>query len=369
MTKSECMDSILIVTPTLSFGGAEKVAVNLANSYALSGRKVTLAVFRLTGGYKDLVHYNVNVIDLNVSRTIFAFFKLFRLISCVKPDILISVIVEVNLVIGMIKPFLPAFRSLYRQANTMDLVNSKSLFSRGIYKLLMKLTYKHCSRIIANSLDTKRDLIINKISSEENIKIISNPVLPDDVYLLGAQAISHDWFKNDELDVLLSVGRLTYQKQHDLLIRVIHNLRLLRPNIRLVILGEGELYEDLYALIVELDLTSFVNIIAPVDNPFPFYKNAKLFVLASRYEGFGNVIVEAMAFGLNIVCNNCDGGPRALLEYGELGILADSNNVDSFTAAVVRQLDDGLTTASILIENSKKYRSDIIADEYLRAAE
>jgi glycosyltransferase involved in cell wall biosynthesis len=366
MSDLKTVNKVLILVPTLSFGGAEKVAVNLANSYAAQGIEVSLGVFRLGGGYENLLDDKVNLIYLNIKRTMFGFGPVFKLINQKNPDVIISVIVEVNILVGLLSPFLSTTKTLYRQANTMDLINDMAFFPRNIYKTLMRFTYKKSDKVIANSYDTGMDLVRNNIVAQEKIEVIGNPVLPVNVYQLGEEHTNHPWLLDPNLKVLLSVGRLTYQKQHDLLIDTINILKRTNSNIRLIILGQGELYKELQTQISLLLLEDYVEIVEPVDNPYPFYKNADLFVLASRYEGFGNVLVEAMAFGLNIVCNNCLGGPKTLLKDGSLGMLVDNSTPELFAQAINSQLNTGLVSYESLVENSKQYSTDAIADKYLK---
>jgi len=367
MFDSKMVNRVLILVPTLGFGGAEKVAVNLANSYANSGLEVTLGVFRLSGGYDGLLNKNISVVDLDVKRTLLGFVKLFQLIKACQPEVVLSVIVEVNIIVGLLIPFLPKTKTIFRQANTMDLINSKGFMVRNIYKFLMRITYRKANRVVANSIDTEGDLIKNKIIKRDKILVIGNPVLPENISELGDEPVIEPWLLNNNLDVLLTVGRLTFQKQHDLLIRAVNIMKMKNPNIRLIILGHGELYEELQALISALSLQKYIKIIPPVDNPFPYYKNANLFVLASRYEGFGNVLVEAMAFGLNIVCNNCLGGPKTILNKGELGVLVEQSTPGSFAEAVVQQLEVRLVSAESLVEHSKQYNAALIATKYLQS--
>ena len=355
---------ITILSPDLSYGGAEKVAVNLANSYVEMGFNVELALFKKTGGYLSLLSKKVKVIDLEIERTTFGLFKLRNYISKSKPNLIISVIVEANILLGLVAFTLPNIRTVFRQANTMDLIESKWLPIKVLYKILMKLTYKQSNIVIANSEDTRDDLLKHKIVSKNNCKVISNPVLPFNVFELGNETITDEWLGNNN-KIILNVGRLTYQKNQELLIRAMVEIIKYRSDVKLLILGEGELKSQLNQLIISLQLVNYVKIIPPVNNPFPYYRNSDLFVLTSRYEGFGNVLVEALAFGLNIVSTSCNGGPSRILANGKFGVLLDSQCPQELSKSIIQQLTSPLADKQTLRKRASEYKAENIAKNYL----
>jgi glycosyltransferase involved in cell wall biosynthesis len=139
--------------------------------------------------------------------------------------------------------------------------------------------------------------------------------------------------------VILAVGRLTLQKDFPTLIRAFARLRA-RRSARLVILGEGELRDELEALVAELGLTADVALPGFVDNPFSWMRGSALFVLSSAWEGFGNVLVEAMACGTPVVSTDCPSGPAEILENGKWGRLAAVGDAEALARAIAEALDD-----------------------------
>ena len=130
---------ILIVTPTLNGGGAERVAVNLANYYASQGYDTVLLAFRVIGPYLDEVSSEVNLIDLNVSRTRYSLFKIKSVIKDLSPTHILSVINSSNIVVGLAVFFNNNIRVVFREANTMDELLNFSFIKRCLQKYLKKL--------------------------------------------------------------------------------------------------------------------------------------------------------------------------------------------------------------------------------------
>jgi glycosyltransferase involved in cell wall biosynthesis len=142
-----------------------------------------------------------------------------------------------------------------------------------------------------------------------------------------------------EPPVILGVGRLTVQKDFPTLIRAFARVRQKR-NARLLILGEGELRSELNALVAELGLQADVALPGFVENPFVFMRHASLFVLSSAWEGFGNVLVEAMACGMPVVSTDCPSGPAEILQNGKWGRLVPVGDVQALSEALLATLEE-----------------------------
>jgi len=136
-------------------------------------------------------------------------------------------------------------------------------------------------------------------------------------------------------DVVLAVGRLAPEKEFISLIRAFSNLP--RPASQLIILGEGPERPALEAEVRRLRLTGRVTLPGYIREPWSYFERAKCFAMASRDESFGNVVVEALAYGLPVISTKC-GGPEEILESGRYGTLVPVNDVVAMAAA----LDDAL---------------------------
>lgn len=195
----------------------------------------------------------------------------------------------------------------------MNAIAVMSPFRCNAYRTLMRLAYSKADQIIANSEDTKNDLISHGVVPAHMITVIGNPVLPPVYEELAIEPIEHSWLSDGKFDTILTVGRLHRQKNQAMLIRAFANVAVTRDRLRLIILGEGEERENLLALAMRLGVCQKMDIVPFRENPYPFYKNADLFVLTSDWEGFGNVLVEAMACKTPIISTHCAGGPQTTL--------------------------------------------------------
>ncbi len=126
-------------------------------------------------------------------------------------------------------------------------------------------------------------------------------------------------------------------KDFSVLIRAFAKVRAKR-DCRLVILGEGELRPELEALVRELDVQDSVQLPGFVNNPYAWMSRAELFVLSSAWEGFGNVLVEAMACGATVVSTDCPSGPSEILEGGKWGPLVPVGDVDALAERMLEAL-------------------------------
>ena len=136
-----------------------------------------------------------------------------------------------------------------------------------------------------------------------------------------------------KMPFILSVGRLTAQKGYDILIKAFYSVFKDIP-INLIVAGEGDKRNSLDTLIRSLHLENKVFLIGNEQNPFPLYQHALFFVLSSRWEGFANVLVEALACSCPIISTDCHYGPSEVLKKGEYGILVPPENTDALALAM-----------------------------------
>lgn len=170
----------------------------------------------------------------------------------------------------------------------------------------------------------------------ERLHCIHNPILSAPAEpSLGL----HPWLEDRSRPVILAAGRLTAQKGFDTLIRAFARIQRRHAEPRLVILGEGPDRNALLGLANQLGIASRVALPGFVPNPRAQMAAAAVFVLASRWEGFGNVLVEAMAAGTPVVATDCPSGPREILADGTYGSLVGVDDIDAMAAAITRTLD------------------------------
>jgi len=357
--------SILIVTPSFDGGGAEKIAVNLANQFSVEGIDVTLLVVRPEGPYREQVNELVKIVDLNCISSVQSLFRVFFAIKKFKPTNILSVIRDTNIFVGLSRIFLDVKCVVYREANTLDHIYGSVWYKRWVWYSLMRISYARANSLIANSKGTCEHLLESKIVNRKKLSIIDNPVLPIDVDRLLSSKIEDEWLLDPNIKVVLNVGRLHPAKNQRLLIRAFSEVLKKRPDVRLIILGEGSEEDNLVHAAKEEGVLDYFKIIQFQSNPFPYYKNADVFVLSSNYEGFGNVLVEALSSGNPVISTNCPGGPKSILADGKFGVLVEPGNSREMADAIIDVLEGRITFDKFsLIMRSREYRVDTISKKY-----
>jgi glycosyltransferase involved in cell wall biosynthesis len=236
-----------------------------------------------------------------------------------------------------------------------------SKISAALLKLLIRKLYRCAESIIAVSAGVASDTAQILGADSKTVHVIHNPVVSNDLISLSFERSTHPWLLNKSSQVILSVGRLTKAKDYATLIKSFNIIRTER-DARLIILGEGELRSELQALIAECGLSDFVSMPGYVDNPYSYMRQSDLFVLSSQWEGFGNVLVEAMMCNVPIVSTNCASGPAEILEDGKWGTLVPVGDSQLLAHAVVQSL----TGARTHFENrANQFTIDKVASDYL----
>jgi glycosyltransferase involved in cell wall biosynthesis len=168
--------------------------------------------------------------------------------------------------------------------------------------------------------------------------VLYNPVAVDEVRTAAKEPADHSWF-SDQIPIVLACGRLVPQKNYPLLLNAMKRVLEHRPA-RLFVLGKGPQLASLQALAGKLGIASSVHFAGFQSNPFKFMARAKVFALSSLWEGFGNVLVEAMACGIPVVATRCPSGPEEIVTDGVNGLLVPSGDPDALAAAILRLLED-----------------------------
>lgn len=328
--------SLCIISYSLNGGGAERVAVNLSNYYAAQDYKVTLLVFRGTGPYLDQVSEKVNFIDLDVRKGRYAIVRLFKVLKKIKPSVILSVVRNSNIYVGLASLFLSkSTKVIFREASTLNEVEEMHGLKSMIYKCVMRCSYFFAKAVIANSEGTKQSLIGHGIVRSDKVFVIGNPVLPENLGELRKAYVDDDWLLDDKYKIILAVGRLHPLKNQSMLIKAFSEISLLCSECRVIILGDGDEKQNLILLSKKLGVEKVVRIMPFQSNPYPYYDKAKVFVLTSYWEGFGNVLVEAMACGVPVISTNCPGGPKSILMDGAYGELVDVDDYKSLAKKIM----------------------------------
>lgn len=356
---------IALFIPSLRGGGAERVMVNLARGFAKQGFKVDLVLAKAEGPYLSQVPDNVRVIELKSRRVLYSLPGLIRYLRQERPEALLSALDHANIVALWAKKLsqvptrvVVSVHSTLSKAST----NATSIRARLI-PLWVRVFYPGADAVVAVSKGVAEDLIRLTNLRREKVHVIYNPVITPELFAKADEPLDHPWFEPSEPPVVLSVGRLTPAKDYSTLIRAFALVRKKMPA-RLMILGEGEERPKLEALIKELGLEQDVVLPGFVNNPYKYMKHATVFVLSSRWEGFGNVLVEAMALGTPVVSTDCPSGPLEILDGGKHGKLVPVGDPNLMAKAILETLEDRKKDLSKI--NLTLFSLEYVMNEYAK---
>ena len=358
---------LAILAASMAEGGAERVALNLAREIAIAGHCVHLVLVRAEGGLLREVPSNVRIVDLESSRARRSIFAFTRYLRAERPDAALAINFDVNLTaalaIAAIKPKPPLLLSVHMPISPW--LAAFAWPQRQVMAAVSRLLYRRADRVVAVSHGIAKDLQNRGWAKGRRIEVIHNPVLPHGFEALASAPFEHPWLHDEAIPCVVSLGRLTKLKNQALLITAFE--RMIRSSrARLLIAGDGECREALEQRVSASGLEENVSFVGHLSNPYPFLRAADLFALSSDREGFGNVLVEAMAVGTPVVATDCDFGPREILEKGRWGLLVPPGDADALAAAMLAGLQSPRDTA---VDRAREFTALAKSAEYLHAIE
>jgi glycosyltransferase involved in cell wall biosynthesis len=355
---------ILCFLPDLDGGGAQRTVVNLANQFAAAGHEVMLAATRTDGPARAWIASGVATVDLGCRHTRAAVIRLAGLIRRERPEILFASMVDANIVAWGARILAG------RRYPRLVLRETNSHRARGdlgfLQSRLVGIAYRSADCVVALSEGVRRELVEDCALDSAHTATIHNPV---DVEAIGARAAAARREPSPVAGtgpVILGVGRLHRQKHFDLLIRALAALP--RKDTQLILLGEGPERLALATLATKHGVGDRVRMPGFVADPVAWLAHADLFVCSSRWEGFGHVIVEAMAAGVPVVSTDCPHGPRDIIVKGETGVLVANDDQTALTSAIAGLLEDPASRerlAGRAAAACRRFAVDRIAQAYL----
>ncbi len=367
MTYTASNPTVSFFLPALDGGGAERAMLHIAQGLAAQGMKVDLVLAQARGAYLDKVPASIRIVDLQaqfpvlISKTL----ALHRYLQQKQPEVLFSALdilssatwaqrlagVSTRIIICVQTHLSQQFRD--HQPYTIGRLRPH----------FVRWFYPWADQIVSASQGVAADVAQMTRVPLESIQVIYNPVVTPEVLEKLRQPIDHPWFAPGELPVILGVGRLVSQKDFPTLIQAFARVRPGYPS-RLMILGEGEDRPKLEAMVRELGLENAVALPGFVENPYAYMAHAGVFALSSVFEGFGNVVAEALATGTPVVSTNCPSGPAEILANGKYGHLVPVGDADSFADAIMKTLQNPIES-KILQQRSQDFSLDRITHQYL----
>jgi glycosyltransferase involved in cell wall biosynthesis len=289
---------------------------------------------------KTRIPSGMRLIELNRDRTLQDIPPLAAVLRRHRPDILLANLDYNNIAALMAKALanVPT-RVVISQHNT--LTPDAAAWREWTYRFV-PTAYRMLSPFLAGAVAVSHGVAVELATlarlPRAKITTIHNPVIGDDFAVRSRAEVDHPWFGSRGSaagtgKIFVTAGRLVPQKDHANLLRALALHRQRSPS-RLMILGVGPMHDELVALTKELGIADAVEFLGFHENPLPWFRRADAFVLSSRFEGFGNVLVEAMACGTPIISTNCQHGPSEILEDGRFGTLVPPEDPVSLAAAM-----------------------------------
>lgn len=344
----------------MTMGGAERVALSLCSGLADRGYDVDLVLVNATGKLLEEVPSNVSIVDLDAGRVAKSLMPLRDYLSSQQPDVLYSMMTEPNIIAIL----------AHRMASvkTKLVISEHNMLSRSAESLKDRLVkfgawglYSLADEVVAVSEGVRRDLAEHTRLSSDDITLIYNPVDIESIQGRAEEPVNHEWFTDDEIDVVLSGGRHEPQKGFDTLLDAFNRIK--RSDVRLVLFGTGPETESLKQQATALGIDDRVWFPGFVENPYKYMANADVFVLSSEYEGFGLVLIEALACGCPVVSTDCESGPAEILENGKYGPLVPVGDDEELSNSIKSILNHPVEQTA-LREASLGYSIDVAIQQY-----
>ncbi|WP_420143840.1 glycosyltransferase [Sphingobium sp.] len=327
--------TVAVYLPDLSGGGAERLHVLLNVALEERGFDMKFLLDRRAGALINQVPED-KIVALDASRQLKAFSKLVRYLRTARPDYLISNMEHMNIS--------AVVAARIAGGSTRVIATQHNAFSRQIdrpsikYRLLpwmYKGVLPFAHKIVAVSGGVGRELVDMLKWRADRVDVIYNGVVAG-----GQQSIDqdppHPWL-GEERPVIIAMGRMVAQKDFTTLLRAF--ARMGGGDVaRLIILGDGPERNALEAEARKLGIAHAVDMPGFVEHPAGWLSRSALFVLSSQFEGFGNVLVEALSCGTPIVSTNCPFGPSEILDDGRFGTLVDVGDIEAMAMAMGRML-------------------------------
>jgi glycosyltransferase involved in cell wall biosynthesis len=333
---------IAVFLMDLRGGGAERVMLSLAEGLSDCGFKVDVVLVQAIGEYVDTIPKHLRIVNLGCDRLIQGLPAFKAYLQKHRPRAILSALEDTNIVAILAKHWAGVSSQLIVTVHNQlsQEVKHAQNFKRRFVPYLLRWIYPGADAVVGVSQGVVEDLWQLGLSRSRTHAIYNPIITPKFLAQLGGTT-THPWFAPHQPPVILGVGRLNQQKDFLTLIKAFAQLRQ-RRSARLIILGEGAERPALETLITDLGITEDVCLPGFVANPYAYMTQAAMLVLSSAWEGFGNVLVEAMAVGTPVVSTNCSSGPAEILQDGKYGSLVAVGNADAMAIAIEQTLQQAL---------------------------
>lgn len=341
------------------------MVMNLLRQFAsYPGLRLDLLLIRAQGPYLEDIPDNVNVMQLKAKHTLTSIPELASYLRQCKPDAMLVAKDRAGRAALIAKVLAKVDTRIVIRlgTNLSTALAQRSAINRWLRTAPMRFLYPRAFKVIAVSEGVRQDTLLLTGMAQDAVVVVRNPVITESMISNADAASPHAWFDED-IPVLLGVGRLSRQKDFPTLIHAFAQARQTRP-LRLIILGEGGDRQALQQLIAKLDLEAVVALPGFDANPYRWLARADLFILSSLWEGSPNALTEALALGIPSISTRCPSGPNETLAEGRFGTLLQMGDSETMAKAILSTLDKPLSAAE-LQQAVAEYRDTISASHYL----
>lgn len=356
---------LAVLAATSGHSGVDRNLGNLVPAIAARGLCVDLLHVRNHGPHLDPVPDGVRVVDLGTAHVNTSLPSLMRYLRRERPEALLADKDKVNRLALWARRLtgVPTRVAVRLGTHVSQNLAARGTLERVVQRTSIRLFYPWADAIIVPSEGVADDLAAIGGFPRARVRVLPNPVVTPALLAFAEEAVDHPWLAAGAPPVVLGVGELSARKDFATLLRAFAKVRGEHP-CRLLILGRGRERDALLALAAELGVAQDVALPGFVANPYAFMRRAAVFVLSSRVEGFGNVLVEALAAGATVVATDCPSGPAEILGGGRYGALVPVGDADAMAAAITEAIRRPVA-AELRREAARRFTVETSVDEYL----
>ncbi len=346
---------IALLLPSLKFGGAERVVINLARELKEAGAQVDILLISKQGEFLIEAQTHFTVIDLKCDKTYKLPGKLLVYFWKQRPNVLVSSFWKLNLCSCLARILFPWVKLLLWEHS----MPSKSKNSpKWLYAISASLFYQLASKVVTVSTGVYNDVTQWSIGLRRKSVIIFNPITPPIPALLKLRT-------SKKTQQVIWVGRLEEPKNPSLLLEAF-SLLPTDCNAKLLIVGDGRLRAELENRCMNLGLGERVNFQGYHENPYELMALSDLLVLSSDHEGLSSVVIEAMHCGLRVVSTDCGEGIHDILLDNFYGTIVPCNDKYALAIAIDYELRMP-KTSQMQINGAKRFLPQLVAQQFLAA--
>jgi glycosyltransferase involved in cell wall biosynthesis len=332
---------VCFVLPSLNGGGAERAAVQVLNGLPPDKWDRSMFLFERTGPYLADLDPAISLVSAPSPSRGDRWQALRQFVKTTQPRVVVAFLSYAT-TLSAARAAQTGAKVVFNQQTPMTAFLGDADYEwrqgwrRKVFTATSRLTYSAADLVVATSNGVAEDLTKNFGVSPDSIQVVPNPVDLETVRAKAGEAAELDL--HGDGPVIVAAGRLADAKNYPLLIDAVGVLRQ-SMKARLFILGQGELEPMLRQHIAERGLDDAVTLLGFHRNPWKFIARADVFALSSHYEGFGNVLIEAMAVGVPVVAT-ASAGTRDIVNHGVDGVLVESHTATALAAALRQVLEN-----------------------------